>query len=100
MTMTDDDATSPNPDHTPDFVAEIEVLRVLVARGRELVAQGNTIDLENFQEQVSGVCAEIAKNPPANADAVMEAMERLGGDLTDLADDLRRQAEAAGDKLD
>lgn len=94
--MTDDSADETDTDQAPNFVAEIEVLRVLVAQGRELVAQGNTIDLEDFQEQVSGVCAEVAKNPPANVDEVMKAMERLSDDLTNLAEDLRRQAEAIG----
>lgn len=94
--MTDDTAESPDPDEGPNFVAEIEVLRTLVAQGRTLVAEGNTISLESFQEQVSGVCSAIAANPPANVDEVMEAMEHLSDDLTDLADDLRRQADAAG----
>lgn len=76
-----------------DFVAEIEVLRTLVAKGRELVAQGNSIDLQNFQDHVSGICAEIASNPPENSDEVMAAIERLSVDLSELADDLRRQAE-------
>lgn len=95
--MTDDITDGPGADQPRDFVAEIEVLRTLVAKGRDLVAQGNSIDLQNFQHHVSGVCAEIAKNPPENSDEVMAAIERLSADLTDLADELRRQGDALDD---
>ena len=82
----------------PDYLADVEALRELVGKGRELVEAGNTVDMTNLQEEVSRICASIQELPPVDPIAVTEAIEGLVIDLSSLAELLAsQQAPSAGD---
>ncbi len=71
------------------YMQEINNLTHLVAEARQLVQEGNVIDMSNFQERVGELCKAIAANPPADVDGMMAAIQRLVGDLNTLASDLK-----------
>ena len=85
-------------DDTPeaiDYMMEIETLSVLVAEARELVGDGNLIDMSRFQERVAVLCGALAEQPPANAEEVTAAIQDLVGDLNALAQELQAATQDA-----
>lgn len=83
----------PNNDEQPDYLAEIADISKLVESGKELVAQGNAIDLSNLEAIIGDLCQRMAATPPANPAEVTGAIEKVVADLTQLGEALRHQSE-------
>ncbi len=83
----------PTNDETPDYLAEIMEISNMVESGKELVAQGNAIDLSNLEAVIGDLCRRMAEVPPPNPHEVTVAIEKVVSDLTNLGDALRRQSE-------
>ena len=83
----------PSNNDAPDYLAEIVDISKMVESGRELVAQGNSIELSNLEAVIADLCRRMAEVPPANPVEVTSAIERVVTDLTQLGDALRRQSE-------
>jgi len=71
------------------YMQEITNLGHLVGEARQLVKDGNVIDMSNFQDRVADLCKAIAENPPSDTDAIMAAIHVLVTDLNQLAEDLK-----------
>jgi len=83
----------PMNDDAPDYLSEIAEISKLVDSGKELVAQGNAIDLSNLEAVIGDLCRRMAEVPPANPQEVTSAIEKVVCDLTQLGDALRHQSE-------
>jgi len=83
----------PTNDETPDYLAEIIDISKMVESGKELVAQGNAIDLSNLEAVIGELCRRMAEVPPSNPHEVTVAIEKVVSDLTNLGDALHRQSE-------
>lgn len=82
----------PMNDEAPDYLSEIADISKLVESGKDLVAQGNTIDLSNLEAVIGDLCRRMAEAPPANPQEVTSAIEKVVSDLTQLGDALRHQS--------
>ncbi len=78
-------------DNAPDYMAEINDLSTLIDKGRELVNEGNSIDLSNLENSITDLCTRIANAPPANADDVTAGIAGLVDGLGKLSDALKTQ---------
>lgn len=83
----------PGDSEQPDYLTEIADIAKLVESGKELVAQGNTIDLSNLEAIIGDLCQRMATQPPPNPAEVTTAIEQVVTDLTELGDALREQSE-------
>jgi hypothetical protein len=83
----------PMNDEAPDYLAEIAQISQLVDSSKELLAQGNAIDLSNLEAVIGDLCRRMAEVPPANPQEVTAAIEKVVSDLTQLGDALRHQSE-------
>lgn len=83
----------PMNEEAPDYLAEIAEISKMIESGRELVAQGNTIDLSNLEAVIGDLCRRMAEYPPSEPDKVSIAIEKVVKDLTQLGDGLRHQSE-------
>lgn len=83
----------PMNEDAPDYLAEIADISKMVDSGKELVAQGNAIDLSNLEAVIGDLCRRMAETPPANPAEVTSAIEKVVNDLTQLGDALRHQSE-------
>lgn len=83
----------PNNGDQPDYLAEIADISKLVESGKQLVAEGNAIDLSNLEAIVADLCQRMAAAPPANPSEVTTAIEKVVADLTQLGEALRHQSE-------
>lgn len=82
----------PNNSDEQDYIAEIAEISKLVESGRELVAQGNAIDLSNLETIISDLCQRMATQPPSNPAEVTAAIEKVVADLRELGDALHEQS--------
>ncbi len=73
---------------TSKLEEEIAILATLITQARELVATGHTIDLAGLSEKVGDFCADIAENPPADAESVTAMIKALVNDLKALAQEM------------
>ena len=94
MNETPDD--SGNGEETVEFEDEIATLATLISQARELVADGNSIDLTGLSEKVSEFCAHVTANPPSDTEGVMAIIEALVEDLNELGREIAEQEQAAG----
>ena len=46
----------PTNDEAPDYLAEITDISKMIESGKELVAQGNSIDLSNLEVVIGDLC--------------------------------------------
>ena len=83
----------PMNEDAPDYLAEIADISKMVDSGKELVAQGNAIDLSNLEAVISDLCRRMAENPPSNPAEITAAIESVVADLTQLGEALNRQSE-------
>lgn len=83
----------PENDDRPDYLAEIADISKIIESGRELVAQGNAIDLTNLEALIGDLCRRMAEDPPSDPDEVSIAIEKIVADLTQLSDGLRHQSD-------
>jgi len=80
-------------DDAPDYLAEITDISKMIESGKELVAQGNAIDLSNLEAVIGDLCRRMAEVPPSNPNEVTAAIEKVVNDLTNLGEALHRQSE-------
>ena len=66
-----------------DLIAEIEVLRQIVAMGKERLTQEQYLDMDLMQSKVDAACQEVAELTPEEAADVRQS-------LSDLLDDLQK----------
>lgn len=85
-----------NGEDNSEFEDEIATLATLISQARELVADGNTIDLTGLSEKVSVFCAHVSANPPSDTEGVMAIIEALVDDLNELGKEIAEQEQAAG----
>lgn len=83
----------PMNEEVPDYLAEIADISKMIDSGKELVAQGNTINLSNLEAVIGDLCRRMAEVPPPNPNEVTSAIEKVVGDLTQLGDALRQQSD-------
>lgn len=83
----------PTNNEAPDYLAEIADISTMVESGKELVAQGNAIDLSNLEAVIGDLCRRMAEVPPSNPAEVTAAIEKVVGDLSRLGEALRHQSE-------
>jgi len=83
----------PMNDDAPDYLAEITDISKMIESGKELVAQGNAIDLSNLEAVIGDLCRRMAEVPPSNPNEVTAAIEKVVNDLTNLGEALHRQSE-------
>lgn len=85
---------TPEPSETGNgalgIADEIAALATLISQARELVADGNSIDLGGLSDKVGIFCADLAANPPAGEDAtsITAMIEALVKDLNSLAEEI------------
>ena len=63
-------------DDAPDYLAEITDISKMIESGKELVAQGNAIDLSNLEAVIGDLCRRMAEVPPSNPNEVTAAIEK------------------------
>lgn len=85
-----------NGEDNSEFEDEIATLATLISQARELVADGNTIDLTGLSEKVSVFCAHVSANPPSDTEGVMAIIDALVQDLNELGKEIAEQEQAAG----
>lgn len=83
----------PMNDEAPDYLAEITDISKMIESGKELVAQGNAIDLSNLEAVIGDLCRRMAEVPPSNPNEVTSAIEKVVNDLSILGEALRLQSE-------
>ncbi len=86
--------TPDTPDENEDtsgIEIEIATLATLISDARELVADGNTIELGALSDKIGVFCAAIAENPPAEAEGLATLIEALVADLNALGEDIAEQ---------
>lgn len=86
-----------NPaDAASDIADEIAGLAALISQARELVADGNSIDLGGLSDKVGVFCAALAANPPTGEDttSITTMIEALVTDLNSLAEEIAEQQKA------
>ena len=83
----------PMNDDAADYLAEITDISKMIESGKELVAQGNAIDLSNLEAVIGDLCRRMAEVPPSNPNEVTAAIEKVVNDLTNLGEALHRQSE-------
>lgn len=82
----------PTNNEAPDYLTEIADISTMVDSGKELVAQGNAIDLSNLEAVIADLCRRMAEVPPPNPGEVTVAIEKVVGDLSRLGEALRHQS--------
>ncbi len=87
-----DTPTDPAGDAPLDYIDEIAVLAQMIDDGQQLVEEGNSIDLSQFETSVSALCTRLAADPPDNIEEVSRAIEGLVGKLAALSAALQTQA--------
>ena len=85
-----------NGEETAEFEDEIATLATLISQARELVADGNTIDLTGLSEKVSVFCAHVTANPPSDTEGVMAMIQALVQDLNELGKEIAELEQTAG----
>ena len=81
-------------EETSEIEEEIATLAMLISQARELVADGNTIDLSNLSDRVGEFCASVAANPPSDADSIKLMIDAIIQDLNSLAQEINEQQPA------
>ncbi len=82
---------TPDKEAPLDFIAEIEMLSNMIDDAHILVAQGQSIDMTNFEVLVAELCKALAEQPPADIDQVSRAIENLVTKLGGLSQALQSQ---------
>ncbi|NQU60521.1 MAG: hypothetical protein HQ512_05285 [Rhodospirillales bacterium] len=81
-----------------ELADEIASLATLITQARELVADGNSIDLGALSSKVGEFCNGLAANPPKGEDAtsITTMIEALVEDLNSLAQEINQQQKDQG----
>ena len=81
-----------------DIISEIEVLRSIVAMGKDKLKEGQYLDMDMIQARVDNACEEVAELSPEDAIEVREPLNALLDDLKAYADSVTSDpaAEAQG----
>jgi len=88
--------TPDTPDEEEDtsgIEQEIASLSILISQARELVADGNTIDLGALSDKIGVFCASVAESPPEDAEGLAALIEALVTNLNSLGQEITQQSQ-------
>ncbi len=85
--------TPDGEEDTSGIEQEIASLSILISQARELVADGNTVNLSALSDKIGVFCASVAETPPEDAEGLAVLIEALVTDLNSLGQEITQQSQ-------